>query len=42
MCKKLKLTKEDKTNLSILASILIMVGALLFVVWCFMRIIEIL
>ena len=40
MCKKL--SKDDKTNLGILASILIMVGAMLFVVWCFMRIIEIL
>jgi len=36
-----KLTPDEKTNLSILASLIIMGGALLFILYCMLRAFEV-
>lgn len=36
-----KLTIEEKANIEILASLIIMGGALIFVIWCIFRAIEV-
>jgi hypothetical protein len=44
MCKKFKirkLTPDEKTNLSILASLIVMGGALLLILYCLMQALEV-
>lgn len=36
-----KLTPDEKTNLEILASLIVMGGALIFIIWCLLKAIEV-